>query len=109
MDSTVYILPCPDYARAPEKLSELLRLMGGMERFVKPGERVFLQANLLNPSPPESAVCTHPAVAAGTAALVEEAGASPCWGTAPARATTTARASCAGSMPSPAWRAPGWR
>lgn len=83
MDSTVYILPCPDYAAAPEKLSELLRLMGGMERFVKPGERIFLKANLLNPSPPESAVCTHPAVAAGTAALVEGAGASPLLGDSP--------------------------
>ena len=45
-----------------------------MERFVRPGERILLKANLLRAAPPESAICTHPAVAAAAAKLVAEAG-----------------------------------
>ena len=55
---------CPNYDGAEEALRNLLAKLGGMERFVAPGQRVLLKANLLRPSPPETAVCTHPAVVA---------------------------------------------
>lgn len=70
----VYVIPCGDYGQVESALRELLARMGGIQRFVKPGERILLKANLLRPAPPESAVCTHPAVVEAVAKLVAEAG-----------------------------------
>ena len=70
----VYVVPCPSYDRVEDTLRDVLAQMGGMGRFVRPGETILLKANLLRPAPPDSAVCTHPAVAAAVARLVIEAG-----------------------------------
>ena len=70
----VYAIPCPDYSQAEDCLREVVARMGGMEHFVHPGQRVLLKANLLRPAPPETAVCTHPAVVEAVAKLVREAG-----------------------------------
>ena len=70
----VFAASCPDYGRAEEAIRRLVADMGGMERFVKPGERILLKPNLLRAAPPESAVCTHPAVVEAVARLVAEAG-----------------------------------
>lgn len=43
-------------------VARLLESLGGMERFVKPGERVLVKPNLLSAKPPEAAVTTHPEV-----------------------------------------------
>jgi len=42
------------------KITEGLALLGGLERFVKPGSTVLLKVNLILPLPPESAAVTHP-------------------------------------------------
>ena len=73
----VYVASCPNYDEAEEVLRNLLAKLGGMEKFVKPGERILLKVNLLRPAAPETAVCTHPAVAAAVAKLVKEAGGQP--------------------------------
>ena len=70
----VYVVPCPDYDQVETALGAVLEQMGGMGRFVRPGERILLKANLLRPAPPESAICTHPAVVAAVAKLVAQAG-----------------------------------
>lgn len=70
MGNKVYVVRCPDYSQAEEKLGELLALMGGMGRYVKPDERLLLKVNLLEPAPPERAVCTHPAVVSAVAKQV---------------------------------------
>lgn len=70
----VYVVPCPSYDRVEGTLRDVLAQMGGMGRFVKPGETILLKANLLRPAPPESAICTHPAVVAAVAKLVAQAG-----------------------------------
>ena len=70
----VYAVPCADYAGAEAALRGAVERMGGIGRFVRPGERILLKANLLRPSPPEAAVCTHPAVVGAMAKLVREAG-----------------------------------
>lgn len=75
MDSRVYAVRCAEYAQVGEKLSELLSLMGGMEKYAKAGERLALKVNLLQPAAPEKAISTHPAVAAAVAASVRAAGA----------------------------------
>lgn len=70
----VYVISCADYAGVEAALRETVERMGGMRRFVQPGERILLKANLLRPAPPEAAICTHPAVIGAIAKLVKEAG-----------------------------------
>ena len=73
----VFVASCPDYGQAEACIRALLEQMGGMGRFVRPGERIVLKANLLRAAPPESAICTHPAVVEAAAKLVKEAGGTP--------------------------------
>ena len=76
-ETQVYAASCPDYSQAEEAIRALVEQMGGMGRFVRPGERIVLKANLLRAAPPESAICTHPAVVEAVAKLVKEAGGTP--------------------------------
>lgn len=57
--------------------------LGGMARFVRPGERVFLKANLLMRRRPELATTTHPSIVQAVAELVCEAGGHPIIGDSP--------------------------
>ncbi len=50
-------------------------LMGGMNAFVKPGQRVVIKPNMSFTSPPERASNTHPDVVRELAAMCKEAGA----------------------------------
>lgn len=50
--------------------------IGGMENFVKPGDRVLLKVNLVAPASPEKAVTTHPEIVRAVIRLVKECGAS---------------------------------
>jgi uncharacterized protein (DUF362 family) len=74
MDNQVSIVSCPDYGQVIEKMDELISMMGGMSQFVKPGERIVLKANLLQPAKPEQAVTTHPGVVAAVAATLRKQG-----------------------------------
>ena len=76
-ETQVYAASCPDYSQAETCIRALVEQMGGMGRFVRPGERIVLKANLLRAAPPESAICTHPAVVEAVARLVKEAGGTP--------------------------------
>lgn len=76
-ETQVYAASCPDYEQAEGAIRALVEQMGGMGRFVRPGERIVLKANLLRAAPPESAICTHPAVVEAVAKLVKEAGGTP--------------------------------
>jgi uncharacterized protein (DUF362 family)/ferredoxin len=58
-----------------ECLTALLKPLGGIERFVRPGQRVLLKPNLLAGKQPEAAVTTHPALVRAVAELVVMAGA----------------------------------
>ena len=37
----VYLAACPDYGQAEAKLREAVAALGGMERVVRPGERIL--------------------------------------------------------------------
>ena len=76
-ETQVYAASCPGYGQAEGAIRALVAQMGGMGRFVRPGERIVLKANLLRAAPPESAICTHPAVVEAVARLVKEAGGTP--------------------------------
>lgn len=63
-----------DPALTLEVMRACLEPLGGMEAFVKPGQRVLLKPNLLGGFPPERAATTHPAVVRAAILLVQEAG-----------------------------------
>lgn len=75
----VSIVRCGDYEfdRLRAALGELLAPLGGMAAFVKPGERIGLKPNIILPSAPERAICTHPLLVAAVALAVKDAGAYP--------------------------------
>jgi uncharacterized protein (DUF362 family)/Pyruvate/2-oxoacid:ferredoxin oxidoreductase delta subunit len=76
MRTAVVIVKCEDYepARVFRAVKEAVDLLGGMEQFVRPEHRVLLKPNLLSARPPESAVCTHPAIVEAVASLIAAAG-----------------------------------
>ncbi len=47
-----------------------LDLLGGMERFIRPGDRVILKPNLLSAKEPERAITTHPEIVAAVGEIV---------------------------------------
>ena len=74
--SRVYIGRCRSYAQDEVELAirQAISALGGMERFVQPGQRVLLKPNLLSFKPPETAINTHPAIVQAVAGLVREVG-----------------------------------
>jgi uncharacterized protein (DUF362 family)/NAD-dependent dihydropyrimidine dehydrogenase PreA subunit len=77
MDHKVYIVQCKDYDEIDDKLNALINLMGGMDRFARPGEKIVLKANLLREAGPAEAVCTHPSLVAAAGRLAKAQGANP--------------------------------
>lgn len=85
-DSTVTLTRCGDYsrpgiARAVERQFELL---GGLERFVRPGDTVLLKPNFIAPKSRRHATQTDPAILLETARLLKDFGARPFVGDSPA-------------------------
>ena len=75
MKTKVFIVKCEDYGEAPERMEELLALLGGMSQFAKAGDRITLKVNLLAAASPDTAVCTHPAIVAATGTMLKKVGA----------------------------------
>ena len=73
-------------------------LLGGMERFVKKGERILLKPNLLMAKPASSAVTTHPSVVRALIRLVKEAGGTPVVGDSPGMGSAVKAAEGCGIM-----------
>lgn len=68
---------CADYdsASVERALADALSSIGGMSSFVRPGQSVFLKANLLMKAVPDRAVTTHPEVVRAVVRAVKAAGA----------------------------------
>jgi uncharacterized protein (DUF362 family)/NAD-dependent dihydropyrimidine dehydrogenase PreA subunit len=83
--TTVALIRCPNYD--PDEVEAALRRglahLGGIERFVQPGERIMLKPNILAGDPPARAVTTHPTVLAGMVRVLRDAGAEVCFGDSP--------------------------
>ncbi|MCL5024947.1 MAG: DUF362 domain-containing protein [Chloroflexi bacterium] len=79
MRAKVALADCADYDldRVYAAVKCSLEEIGGMEAFVRPGQRVLLQVNLISPRPAEDAVCTHPSIVRAACRLVGEAGGIP--------------------------------
>jgi uncharacterized protein (DUF362 family)/Pyruvate/2-oxoacid:ferredoxin oxidoreductase delta subunit len=63
-DRRVIFVPCDNYQseNINSALEKLFQELGGLDHFVKPGQKVLLKVNLLMKKPPEAAVTTHPAL-----------------------------------------------
>lgn len=85
LKSKVSIIRCNDYDPAGVKRSikEALDLIGGINTFVKKGQKVLIKPNLLSARLPEEAVDTHPEFVRAVASLVKAAGAIPAIGDSP--------------------------
>ena len=72
----VSIIKCTDYddAKVFTAVKEAVDLVGGITKFVKPGDVVLLKPNLLAGKSPEQGVTTHPAILRAALRLVKEAG-----------------------------------
>ncbi len=73
----VSLVNCPDYQAVPDAMVRLMAGLGGMQRFVKPGQSVLIKPNLLSDHTPDEAVTTHPEVVRALIRLVREQGANP--------------------------------
>jgi len=85
---TVALAHCPDYspAQVQRAVADLFTGLGGLERFVRPGARVFCKVNLLIPARPEQAITTHPEVVRAVVREVKRVGGVPVVGDNPALA-----------------------
>jgi uncharacterized protein (DUF362 family)/Pyruvate/2-oxoacid:ferredoxin oxidoreductase delta subunit len=77
LQTTVAITACDSYDAEIlyPKIDVLLDLLGGLEKFVKPGQKVLLKPNLLSAKEPSRAITTHPEIVAAVARKVREIGA----------------------------------
>ncbi|RPI73241.1 MAG: DUF362 domain-containing protein [Desulfobacteraceae bacterium] len=84
--SYIALIHCDNYN--PDRVEKAVRLLvdalGGIDAFVKPGQKVLLKPNLLGAYDREQRVTTDPAVVRAVAKLVLEAGGIPFIGDSPA-------------------------
>jgi uncharacterized protein (DUF362 family) len=83
---TVILSRCSDYSPPgiAEALQKQFELLGGLEKFVRPGDTVLLKPNFIAPRSRRHATQTHPAVIIETARLLKDFGARPFVGDSPA-------------------------
>ncbi len=84
----VSISKCDSYEEAAieEALTKVIENLGGLDKFIKPKQKVLLKINALMGAAPESACPTHPALVKAVAKKVLEIGAEPFIGDAPGNA-----------------------
>jgi len=82
----VALIRCSDYSRPKiaEAIATQFKLLGGLERFIRPGDTVLLKPNFIAPRPRHCATQTDPAVILETAKLLKDFGARPFIGDSPA-------------------------
>jgi len=83
---TVILSRCTDYSRPgiTEALQRQFELLGGLEKFVSPGDTVLLKPNFIAPRSRRHATQTDPVVIIETARLLKDFGARPFIGDSPA-------------------------
>ncbi|MFW5981114.1 MAG: DUF362 domain-containing protein [bacterium] len=81
----VAVVKCKEYKEKllQEKISTLLNEFGGIQSFVKEGQKVLLKVNLVLDKPAEAMVTTHPLLVKVIAKMVKAAGAKPIIGDSP--------------------------
>ncbi len=76
MSLSVSLQSLADYnpERVKDALHLLLEPLGGIDRYVKPGQKVLIKPNLLAGKTPEKAVTTHPEIVRQVILMVQQAG-----------------------------------
>jgi uncharacterized protein (DUF362 family) len=84
--STVVLTRCQSYESPVlgAALDRQLELLGGLESFVKPGNRVLIKPNFIAPKPISCPAQTHPALIIEVARRLKDMGANPFVGDSPA-------------------------
>lgn len=87
---TVSVSRCSSYEPVvvERAVIESIKALGGIERFVKPGETILVKPNMLSARAPEDAVTTHPEVLRAVIRMVRAAGAIPIVGDSPSGLST---------------------
>jgi uncharacterized protein (DUF362 family) len=82
----VTLTRCVDYSqpKIAEAIATQFKLLGGVEKFVRPGDTVLLKPNFIAPRSRRCATQTDPAVIIETAKLLKDFGARPFVGDSPA-------------------------
>lgn len=83
--SKVALVKCDSYESGLvyKSVEKAIELLGGIEKFVKKGDKVLIKPNLLSPKSPDKAVTTHPEVVRAVIKIVKEIGAIPFVGDSP--------------------------
>jgi uncharacterized protein (DUF362 family)/NAD-dependent dihydropyrimidine dehydrogenase PreA subunit len=94
----VSVVRCAHYDAEPvgKAVEQSLRLIGGLRRFVKPGDKVLVKPNLLLGQAPERHVTTNPVVVEKVLERLLDAGAVPSLGDSPSVQTAQQAAETAG-------------
>ena len=76
MNNAVALVRSTEYAteQIEAAVRHAVELLGGMSRFVQPGQRVLVKPNLLQAGDPAKAIITHPTVVRAVVKLAQEAG-----------------------------------
>ena len=92
MDTIVAVTRCETYEpkAVAEAIQRQFKLLGGVERFVKPGDSVLIKPNFIAPKSRRQATQTHPTVVLELARLLKDFGAKPFVGDSPAWANVFA-------------------
>ena len=74
--SQLALVKCPSYKQSEVDgaVAEALESLGGMNNFVRPGQKVLLKVSLLTAAKPAAAITTHPAVVKSVVREVQKAG-----------------------------------
>ncbi|MCX6355323.1 MAG: DUF362 domain-containing protein [Candidatus Aureabacteria bacterium] len=83
--SKVALVRCNSYEihHVTQAVTRAVDLLGGINLFIMPGQKVLIKPNMLSPHPPEKAVTTHPALVQAVAELVKSSGGIPSVGDSP--------------------------
>ncbi|MDR2191807.1 MAG: DUF362 domain-containing protein [Endomicrobium sp.] len=79
----ISLVKCGEYSKAYHSVNEAVELIGGIDSFIRPGEKILIKPNLLSPKEPDKAVTTHPEIVKAVIKLVKKAEAVPVVGDSP--------------------------
>jgi uncharacterized protein (DUF362 family)/NAD-dependent dihydropyrimidine dehydrogenase PreA subunit len=76
VSKSVALVGCEGYGRerALNAVKRSIEQLGGLDRYIKPGQRVLLKPNVLSPSTPDKCIATHPDVVYAVAKLLVDHG-----------------------------------
>lgn len=79
MNATVASALCPSYnaETVNEALDKVINLLGGLDKYVRPGQVVAVKPNLIARKKPEEAATTHPVLVEAVVRMVQKAGGHP--------------------------------